>query len=309
MFSDRMKITFPGTFFLTVFSLLLTHATAQPIRLSRELGINLGFSNFLGDLGGSDQIGRPLWWDINPQVTRPAVGLIYRQEVLPRVSYRVNAYASTLRGDDALSHNEFRNYRNLSFRSPVYELSGEVELDLNRFVGLHKKRFTPFIYFGVGLFYFNPQAELDGKWYDLQPLGTEGQGLPEYPDRKKYSRVAVCFPLGGGFKVMTREHWVLGLEMACRFTTTDYIDDVSDSYPDPSYYFLHYDYATATLAAELSNRSDGSRPDLIWNESGRGDPHNRDTYIFGGLLTFTYHIEFTKKIKINKCYFDSKNHH
>ena len=38
-----------------------------------EVGINLGFSNFLGDLGGSRMEGRALWWDIDPEVTRPAI--------------------------------------------------------------------------------------------------------------------------------------------------------------------------------------------------------------------------------------------
>ena len=37
---------------------------------------------------------------------------------------------------------------------------------------------------GVGYFSFNPQAKLGNRWIDLQPLSTEGQGFPEYPDRK-----------------------------------------------------------------------------------------------------------------------------
>ena len=42
---------------------------AQPVTLSREFGANLGFSSFLGDLGGSDDIGRPFFWDVDPAVT------------------------------------------------------------------------------------------------------------------------------------------------------------------------------------------------------------------------------------------------
>ncbi len=280
---------------------------AQPITLSREFGFNLGFSSFLGDLGGSSTIGRPFFWDIDPEVTRPALGLVFRQEIIPRTAFRFNIYASMLRGDDALSDNEFRHYRNLSFRSPIVEASGQIELSANRFAGINKKKWTPYIYGGVGAFYFNPQAEYDGEWVNLQELGTEGQGLPEYPDRQKYSKIAICFPVGGGFRVLTYNNWVLGFEMACRFTTTDYIDDVSTYYANPDYYFLHYDLETAIKAATLSNQSDGTRPDLIETEGGRGDPTNNDTYIFGGMLSFTYHIEFQRKVNITKCYFNEEN--
>ncbi|MEZ5015339.1 MAG: DUF6089 family protein [Chitinophagales bacterium] len=280
---------------------------AQPITLSREFGVNIGFSTFLGDLGGSNDIGRPFFWDLDPEVTRPAIGLIYRQEIIPRTAFRFNLYASMLRGDDALSQNEFRHYRNLSFRSPIVEGSAMLELSANRFTGIKKKRWTPYIYGGVGAFYFNPQAQYDGKWVNLQPLGTEGQGLPEYPDRQKYSHIAVCFPIGGGLRFLSRNNWVLGFEMAARFTTTDYIDDVSGFYPNPDFYFLHYDLETAIMAAALSNPSDGSRPDLVAPEQGRGDPTNNDTYVFGGMLTFTYHIEFHRNVSSIRCYFDEDN--
>ncbi len=280
---------------------------AQPISLSREFGVNLGFSSFLGDLGGSDNIGRAFFWDIDPAVTRPALGIVFRQEMIPRTAFRLNAYASMLRGDDALTNNEFRHYRNLSFRSPIVEVSSQLEFAMNRFTGIKKKRWTPYIYAGVGAFYFNPQAQYDGKWVNLQDLGTEGQGLPEYPDRKKYSKVAVCFPIGGGFRVLTYNNWVVGFEMAARLTTTDYIDDVSTYYANPDYYFLHYDVDKAVMAAILSNPSDGSRPDLIATEGARGDPTNNDSYIFGGMLTFTYHIEFQRKSSNIKCYFDESN--
>ena len=304
--STHMRRKIIITFFTIGIALfgLSREAFAQPITLSREFGANLGFSSFLGDLGGSDLDGRPLFWDIDPAVTRPALGVVFRQEIIPRAAFRFNGYFSMLKGDDALTQNEFRNYRNLTFRSPIAEVSGMIELSMNRFTGFNKKRWTPYIYAGIGGFYFNPQAKYDGEWINLQAVGTEGQGLPEYPDRQKYSKIAICFPIGGGFRLLTYNNWVMGFEMAARFTTTDYIDDVSSYYPNPDYYFLHYDIEQAVMAATLSNPSDGTRPDLINPEWGRGDPTNNDTYIFGGTLTFTYHIEFQRKVNTIRCYFD-----
>lgn len=286
-----------------------SHAVqSQTITRSREYGVNIGFSSFLGDLGGSDDIGRPFFWDFNPQVTRPALGFIFRQEVQPHLAMRFNAYYSELRGADSLTDNEFRSYRNLSFKSPILEISAMGEYSLTRYVGPFKKRFNPYIFGGVGGFWFNPQANINGQWVELQPLGTEGQGLPEYPYLDKYSRIAMCFPVGGGFRYLLSNDWVLGFEMACRFTTTDYIDDVSGYYANPDYFYAHYDPETAALAAALSDRSDGSRLDLInthtTTDNGRGDPTDYDTYVFGGVFTLTYKIEVTKRPKMGKCYFN-----
>lgn len=294
-----------------VLLLLSIHTHAQPVTLSREFGANLGFSSFLGDLGGSSDVGRPFFWDIDPEITRPALGVVFRQEIIPRTAFRFNAYASVLRANDALTTNEWRQWRNASVRTPIVEVSGAIELSANRFTGMKKKRWTPYIYAGVGAFYFNPQAKYEGEWVDLQPLGTEGQGLPEYPDRKKYSRIAVCFPIGGGFRVLTVNNWVMGFEMAARFTTTDYIDDVSGYYPNPDYYFLHYDLETAIMAATLSNPAVLPPPadSPLWGapETMKGDPTDKDSYIFGGMLTFTYHMEFKRKVNNIRCYFNDDN--
>ena len=96
--------------------------------------------------------------------------------------------------------------------------------------------------------------------------------------------------------------------MAARYTTTDYIDDVSTYYPNPDYYYLHYDLETAVMSAALSDPSDGTQPDVTQPEWGRGDPTNNDSYILGGMVTFTYHMEFQRKVDYNRCYFDQKNH-
>ncbi|HQU75242.1 MAG TPA: DUF6089 family protein [Chitinophagales bacterium] len=271
-----------------------------------EVGINLGFSNFLGDLGGSRMEGRALWWDIDPEVTRPAIGVIYRQEVVPHISVRLNAYYTQIRGADSLSENDFRSYRNLSFKSPLTEVCLYVDYTLRRLTGPNRERFTPFVYAGAGMCWFNPQALYEGQWVELQPLGTEGQGLPQYPDRQPYAKYTFVFPFGGGIKYLTRSNWVFGMETASRLSLSDYMDDVSNSYPNPDYFFGFYDPATATMVAALSDMSDHTRPDLISLETGRGNPKNRDAYVLGGLFTITYHFDQVIRPKPGSCFFKEK---
>lgn len=268
-----------------------------------EIGFNLGFCNFLGDLGGSKLEGRALFWDIDPQVTRPAIGIIYRQEIYPHVSLRLNAYYTQIRGADSLSENEFRHYRNLSFKSPLTEVCLYLDFSLRRITGPNRHKFTPYVYVGAGMAWFNPMAYYDGQWVDLQPLGTEGQGLPQYPGKNKYDLYTFVFPFGGGIKYLTKKNFVIGIETASRLTFSDYMDDVSGDYANPDFFYGFYDPATATMVDYLSDRSTRDNTDLINLETGRGNPKNRDAYVLGGLFTFTYHFDQIRRPKPGSCFF------
>ena len=52
---------------------------------------------------------------------------------------------------------------------------------------------TPYVYSGISIFHFNPQAEnKNGEWVNLQELGTEGQGTTFFPEKEKYSLIQYC---------------------------------------------------------------------------------------------------------------------
>ena len=71
----------------------------------------------------------------------------------------------------------------------------------------------------------------NGEWVDLQPLSTEGQGTTSFPDRKKYMLAQFAIPFGGGFKFSLNKVSNIILEYSIRKTFTDYLDDVSTTYP------------------------------------------------------------------------------
>ena len=88
------------------------------------------------------------------------------------------------------------------------------------------------IFSGISIYNFNPEAENSlGQWVDLQPLGTEGQGTTAYPDRKKYSRTQIAIPMGGGVKISLNNNLNIAFSFSARKTYTDYLDDVSTTYP------------------------------------------------------------------------------
>jgi hypothetical protein len=181
--------------------------------------------------------------------------------------------------------------RNLSFRSSVLDFSGQLELNfLPYFTGSSKFAFSPYIFTGLSVFSYNPQAEYQGEWYDLQPLGTEGQGTTAYPSRQTYSLTQVAIPFGIGVKYSLTDLLCLGAEWSFRKTFTDYLDDVSTTYVDP----VQLEAEKGEVAAALSNRSLGTPGEPpIEPGKARGNSATRDWYSFAG-ITLTMKI-VTKK--------------
>ena len=165
--------------------------------------------------------------------------------------------------------------RNLSFKSTVFDMSLSAEysiLDLNRYM------VTPYISAGVGMMFFNPYTtDASGNKQYLRELGTEGQGLAAYPDRKIYKKSAVEFPLGMGVKYPVNEQLTVLFDLNYRITGTDYLDDVSlDSYPDKTLLDAR-NPLTATFTWRGNEVGQGGYPKNL--SLPRGNPKNKDGYL------------------------------
>ncbi|MHC1708264.1 MAG: DUF6089 family protein [Bacteroidales bacterium] len=241
-----------------------------------EGGVFVGGSYYLGDLNPNIQFGN----------TSPAFGVIYRYNLDTRWALKLNALYGTLIGDDA-SGAGWDKQRNLDFQSHVLDFSGQIELNFfPYYTGSSKYTFTPYIFTGLALFSYNPRTKYDGEWYDLQPLGTEGQGTTAYPARKSYALTQLSMPFGVGLKLSISKLICMGFEWSFRKTFTDYLDDVSTNYPDP----IKLAGEKGTLAAILSNRSIDIPGELpIEPGMQRGNSKTKDWYSFAG-ITFTVKI-------------------
>lgn len=249
-------------------------------KLRQEVIVGVGGSSFLGELGGADQAGTHFVRDFEISYTRPTFHAAYRYKLNPSFSVKGGVWYGWVYGDDATTTDIHRNQRNLSFRSPIVELGGNIEYhiikekyghryDLRRIRG---KGNTPslYIFTGINGFWFNPKAKYtDGKYYALQPLGTEGQGLVS--TREKYSRISWSVPVGFGMNFLIDRNWGAGFEFGARYAMTDYIDDVSTTYVDENLF-------SDPMAAYFADRSDdwvGASP---YNQ--RGDSRYNDAYMF-----------------------------
>lgn len=251
-----------------------------------ELGLKAGWMNALTDIGGKAGAGKKGLKDMNLSYSRPCfsfyTSLIFQNRVGLRFQFtqgHVAAADSVLKAVRTSSHGRYE--RNLSFRSPISELSLLLELrPLSLLFPEKPNRIAPVIFTGIGQFRYDPQAGWAGQWYSLQPLHTEGQGFVNYPDRKPYSLKQTNFLLGTGLLYELNASLNGRIEILHRFLKTDYLDDVSqDSYVDPVLFDRALPASTARLARLLADRRAEVDPEHLTNTSyQRGNPGDKDAY-------------------------------
>lgn len=273
--------------FVILFLLIITDKAvfSQRRKPSTELGVFGGISFYRGDLNNFS----------NPFIfVKPAGGLFLRRNFNPRFSFRGNALYGQVEASDAETQSVLQQQRNLSFRSSIIEGSMQFEFNYLSFMVGAEKSYpaTTYLFLGMGAFWFNPQANYNGDWVNLQPLGTEGQGT-SLSTKEKYNRVQPSLPMGIGLKVALGDKGCLGFEWGMRKTFTDYIDDVSGSYVDPV--LLAAEKGTA--AADLSDRGNYIDPALPMIGRQRGNSKNKDWYSFLGIT-----LSFKFKQKEEPCY-------
>jgi len=279
-----------GISFLLFFSLI---AGAQRWKYERyEFSFGVGISNFLGELGGANQIGTHYFQDYEFSETKIATAIGIRYKLSRYFALKTHFSYGQIGGDDKLTKEYFRNYRNLNFTSDIWEWNVNFEgafqeeqighrYNYRRVKGLRTYELYMYAFAGVGVFYFDPKTVYKGKTYDLHALHTEGEGLPgdniygkPYP--KNYSLVQPCIPLGVGFKYTLDRKWGVNLELGLRKTFTDYLDDVSREYIDPKLLFNNW----GPVAVALADRSLGGHPQTTAPGEERGDPRYKDSYMF-----------------------------
>lgn len=188
-----------------------------------EIGIGVGTFQYQGDLTKNF----PILEEFNFAGT-----IFYRHNFNSSYSAKAQFSYGMISGNDFYSKSAQK--RNTDFRSTIAELSLIGQVNLVALIrgdrGLDK--LSPYLFAGVSGFYFNPQGKYQGEWYDLQPLGTEGQGLAQYPDKDMYSRFQVSIPFGVDIRYNLSRTVFTGFELGMRKTFTDYLDDVSGTYAD-----------------------------------------------------------------------------
>ena len=250
-------------FFVFILFSGLTQTTKAQFDYILDIGGGLGAANFLGDIGGTSEKGaQPFINDIQLTMTRVGFTAFGRYQFFDWLG--VNAgYASVwVSGRDNLSKNPARYTRNLSFTNHIHEIYARGEFyflqlnDVGR-TGRYRLDFKSFAYIGGAVFFHNPKTEYNGQKVALQPLQTEGIA---------YGRIQPAIPAGLGIYFTLDRNHRFGFEVGGRYTFTDYIDDVSDTYPEAG-------WSDDPLAVELSDRTDEvAANDPLFNPGAQASP-------------------------------------
>ena len=256
-----------------------TRANGQQL----EFGLQFGTTNYSGELSA---------YQIKSQYFRPAGGALIRYNLTPRFGLKGSVFFGQIAGADSTSSSKKDQARNLSFKSNIFEFSGQVEYNIIPYDVMNKKgkfkRVIPCVFTGIAVYKYNPLAYYRGEWWELQTLGTEGQGTTQFQGRKKYSLTQISIPIGVGLKIDFSKRLNIGFEAGMRITFNDYIDDVSRSYVDTQYLRAAYGPISAALSDRSGEKNDGLN--LGAPGKSRGNSANTDWYYYAG-ISITYKLQ------------------
>lgn len=173
-----------------------------------ELGVFVGGSNYIGDVGPTTYIAPN---DL-------AIGVLYKWNRSPRHSYRASFTYAKIASNDLDSDMSARKQRGFEFENTLKELSAGLEFNFFDF-NLHEPDFkiTPYVYSGLSYV-----------WYDELYMNN-GEGRT-YEDKSSSS---LAIPMVVGIKTNVLENFVIGVEVGARYSLTDNLDG---SYPEDDTY-------------------------------------------------------------------------
>lgn len=162
-----------------------------------EIGVFLGGSNYIGDVGPTTYIAPN---DI-------AIGFVYKWNRSTRHSYRFSYTYGKISSDDLDSDMPDRNQRGLSFENNIHDFSAGLEFNFFEF-DLHKlgSQFTPYVYTGINYFAYK----------ELYHIGNDV--------KEDYTEGALAIPIVLGVKAKLNRRFIIGLEAGARYTFTDNLD-------------------------------------------------------------------------------------
>jgi hypothetical protein len=222
-----LSLTFVSLF-LTIFLFSSNEVCAQKFTKKKkywQFGGSVNTINYVGELDPGQSMVSPA-----VRYTKPDVGVHIMRKFHPSMFWRASLNYGRIKGDDNISAttgpNSYRKLRGLNFRNDIIELKGDLIWELFENRGNYTKRsdYNVYGFIGLAFFFHDPYTNYNDTWMRAKPLKTEN---------KTYSNFQGAVPLGLGFKYKLSKQWDLAFEIGWRFTTTDYLDDVSTTYAGP----------------------------------------------------------------------------
>lgn len=225
-----------------------------------EVGIVAGGAGYIGDLNQYNLT----------KISGITAGAFAKVNFTPFIGLGLHYNYGKIKANDLNSSNQQFKDRALNFNTSLHEVSLIADVNfLDAFSPISKKRFTPYVFAGIGGVYFKTKATYASRTYVLSDLQTNADinGTPI-----KYKPYAITIPYGAGIKYRLTNYLTLSSQIGYRTALTDYLDDVGGYYtgsgtPD--------DPSIIGGAGRIGTQ--------------RGDLRKRDTYMFVSIgISYTF---------------------
>lgn len=163
-----------------------------------EVGLFLGGSNFIGDVGATDYISPNQF----------AFGGVYKWNRSPRHSWRASVIFTELEGIDTNSDDPRRIKRGYEFNNDIIEIAVGMEFTFFDF-DLHsgKKLTTPYLFGGISVVHHDNHYFFNG-----------------VQTQENTSSWAYGIPMALGIKTTFLDNFILSFEIGARYAFSDEID-------------------------------------------------------------------------------------
>ena len=305
LYLSPMLINAPLRWMLCTAILWAGIATGSNAQYGLDYGFAIGTANYLGDIGGDDLTRRDFSADLHLGQTKLSSHVFVRYRLNSVLAVRGQVGTVFLEDYDNLSTNVARVTRNAHFRNFVNELSARAEVSffsspmITRYTSKLRVGMNAYATLGITGFSHNPQAQLNrdaaeyhfaqgniatnptqlnyDEWYDLRDAGTESL---------TYGQLSMGVPLGLGVSFEVNHQIRVGMEFVWNLTFTDYLDDVSFTWADPSglsdiQFLLSNPSSVVVAEAAGVDNPEAFLNSFRWDEayeSPRGNPDKNDTY-------------------------------
>jgi hypothetical protein len=163
-----------------------------------EMGLELGVFNFTGDLAST----------YNLRSCRPGASLFLKSNLNKGLSLRYGISGGWLSGNDSFSNDPFNQIRNKSFDIFLFEGFGLFEFNFLDYRSKNARiHWTPYLNFGVAVFTFWGNRDMNDNFFPVQP----------------------AIPMGVGIRYELSKKLDIGIEASTRATFFDHLDGVSGS--------------------------------------------------------------------------------
>lgn len=163
-----------------------------------EIGLSIGGSNFVGDIGSTTYISP----------NKLAGAAFFKHNWNPRIALRATYSYLPIYGNDASADTDFKVNRNLSFSNTINELAVGMEWNFYEYdLSSDDKTWTPYILLELAAFNY--------KYIESQTSPTENV----YANKTSYA-----IPIGIGYKSKLYGNLAFSLEAKFRYTFEDDLD-------------------------------------------------------------------------------------